>query len=97
MERLSKKTVKADQVFDKVLKEHVEKKKRRTLCISIRGDQAVLSGDEKTVSLAKENIESMTVQELMEVMKTMEEEDLKEETNRFLVRGHFEFPPVLGE
>ena len=75
MERLSKKIVKADQVFDKVLKEHVEKKKCRTLCISIRGDQAVLSGDEKTVSFAKENMESMTLEELMEVMKTMEDED----------------------
>ena len=58
MERLSKKTVKADQVFDKVLKEHVEKKKRRTLCISIRGDQAVLSGDDKTVLFVNEKIQS---------------------------------------
>ena len=77
MERLSKKIVKADQVFDKVLKEHVEKKKRRTLCISICGDQAVLSGDDKTVQFVTENMESMTVEELLDVMKTMEDENPK--------------------
>ena len=92
MERLSKKTVKADQVFDKVLKEHVEKKKRRTLCISIRGDQAVLSGDEKTVSFAKENMESLTLEELMEVMKTMEDEDLKYKTTQ-----QIRFPPMFAK
>jgi hypothetical protein len=77
MERLSKKLVKADQVFDKFLKEHVEKKNCRTLCISIHGDQAVLSGDEKTVQFVNENMKSMTVEELMDVMKTMDDENYK--------------------
>ena len=51
------------------MKEHGEKKKRRTLSICIRGDQAVLSGDEKTVQFVNENMESITVEELMDVMK----------------------------
>ena len=92
MERLSKKIVKADQVFDKVLKEHVEKKKRRTLCISIRGDQAVLSGDDKTVQFVTENMESMTVEELLDVMKTMEDENPKYKTTQ-----QIRFPPMFAK
>ena len=52
MERLSKKTIKADQTLDKVVKEHVVKKNLRTLCITIRGSEAVLSGEEEAVKLA---------------------------------------------
>ena len=72
MERLSKRDIKADQVFEKTLKEHVVKKKRRTLCISIRGGQAVLSGDDESVIFAQDNMENMTIEELMEAMKNME-------------------------
>ena len=80
-----------DNIFDLNMS-MLKKKKRRTLCISIRGDQAVLSGDEKTVSFAKENMESMTLEELMEVMKTMEDEDLKYKTTQ-----QIRFPPMFAK
>ena len=59
--------------FKGVLKDHVAKKKRRTLCISIRGSQAVFSGDEESVTFAQENMEHMTVEKLLGAMKDMEQ------------------------
>lgn len=90
MERLSKRDIKADQVFEKTLKEHVVKKKRRTLCISIRGGQAVLSGDDESVIFAQDNMENMTIEELMEAMKNMENED-----NEYNTTQKITFPPMF--
>ena len=69
---MSKSQIKADQTFEKVLKEHVKHKGRRTLCISIRSSQAVLSGEEDSMVLAKANLEEMTIADLIEAMKGME-------------------------
>ena len=46
----------------------------RTLCISIWGSQAVLSGEEDSVVLAKANLEEMTIADLIEAMQGMENE-----------------------
>ena len=64
-----KKQIKADKLFEKNLKDHVEKKSRKTLCISIRGSQVVFSGEENCVLMASENLENMTISELAEAMK----------------------------
>ena len=92
MERLSKKTIKADQTLDKVVKEHVVKKNRRTLCITIRGSEAVLSGEEEAVKLAHENMEHLTVEELLEGMKNMESDDLK-----YMTTEKVKFPPMFAK
>jgi hypothetical protein len=52
----------------------------------------VLSGDEKTVRFVNENMESMTVEELMKVMKTMEDENLKYKTTQ-----QIRFPPMFAK
>ena len=64
MSNATKKDIVADKVFDKNVKEHVEKKHRNTFCITIRGGQAVFSGDEEAVAFATENMTHMTVEEL---------------------------------
>ena len=89
MDKLLKKNVKADQIFDKVVKEHVEKKKRRALCITIRGDQAVLSGDEEFVDFVNANKESMTVEEMLGVMKSLEDGSFNYKTTQ-----QVQFPPM---
>ena len=71
MQNLSKQEIVAGQVFDKNVKEHVEKKHQNTFCISIRGGQAVFSGDEEAVTFASENMTHMTIEELAEAMKNM--------------------------
>ena len=92
MERLSKKDIKADQAFEKLLKEHVAKKNRRTLSISIRGGQLVLSGDDESVTLAHENMEHMTLEELVEAMKNMEKEELN-----YITTEKIRFPPMFAK
>ena len=67
------------------------KNKRRTLCLTIRGTQAVISGEENCVDLANENIENMTVGELIEAMKLMDNED--EENMRYKTTEVVVFPP----
>ena len=89
MDKLLKKNVKADQIFDKVVKEHVEKKKRRALCITIRGDQAVLSGDEEFVDFVKANKESMTLEEMLGVIKSLEDGSYNYKTTQ-----QVQFPPM---
>ena len=81
---MSKNQIKADQTFDKMLKDHVTNKGRRTLCISIRGSQAVLSGEEDSVVLANENLNEMTVADLIEAMQGMEKDHAEKIT----------FPPM---
>ena len=56
--------VQDNKAFDKALKDHVEKKGKRVLCISIRGDEMVISGEESSVLLAKEKFENLTLAEL---------------------------------
>ena len=94
MSKLTKKEIKIDQNFDKTLKDHVGKHHRRTLCLSIRGSQVVLSGEENTVELARENLESMTVADRMEAMKLMENDNNEEEEMRYKSTQKVEFPPM---
>ena len=84
--------IRADKAFEKNLKEHVVSKKRTTLCLSVRGTQLVFSGEENSVMLAKENMEEMTVADLVEAMKAMDavQEDLKYRTTEVV-----SFPPFM--
>ena len=52
--------------------EHVHKNQRRAICLSVRNGQTVLCGEENSVNLAMENLEEMTVGELLEAMKVMD-------------------------
>ena len=88
MSKLSKKEIKVDRQFDKFLSDHVTKHQRRTLTFSIRGSQAVLSGEENAVDLAKENLDKMNVADLIEAMKVME----SDENLRFKTTEKVEFP-----
>ena len=63
---MSKNQIKADQTFEKVLKDHVKNKGRRTLCIYIHGTQAVLSGEK--------DLDEMTIADLIEAMQGKENE-----------------------
>ena len=90
MSKLSKKEIKVDRQFDKCLSDHVTKHQRRTLTFSIRGSQAFLSGEENAVDLAKENLDKMTVADLIEAMKVME----SDENLRFKTTEKVEFPPM---
>ena len=90
MSNLSKTEIKVDRNFDKVVKDHVTKHLRRTLCISIRGSQVVLSGEENSVELARENLENMTVADLLEAMKVMD----NEEEMMYKTTEKVEFPPM---
>ena len=85
-------TMNVDKKFDKVLNEHVSKNRRRTLCISVRGTQVVLSGEENCVEVALANKEEMTVGDLIEAMKVLggAEED---EEMKFKTSEKIEFPP----
>ena len=94
MSKFTKKEINIDQNFDKTLKDHVSKHHRRNLCLSIRGSQVVLSGKENTVELARENLESMTVADLMEAMKVMENDNDDEEEMRYKSTEKVEFPPM---
>ena len=90
MSKLSKTEIKVDRNFDKVVKDHVTKNLRRTLCFSIRGSQAVLSGEENSVELARGNLENMTVADLLEAMKVMD----NEEEMSYKTTERVEFPPM---
>ena len=83
--------MKVDQNFDKIVEDHVTKNQRRTICISIRGTQAVLSGEENCVDLVKENLEDMTVGELLEAMKLMDNDD--QGVMRYKTTEEVVFPP----
>ena len=89
---MSRKTMKIDQNFDKKLSEHVCKNRRRTLCLSLRGTQVVLSGEENCVDLALDNKDEMTVGELMEAIKVMGSEE-EDEDMRFKTSEQVVFPP----
>ena len=86
---MDKKAIKADQKFEASVKLHVEKQKRRTLCFSVRGDQLVISGEENALDFTLLNMESMTVKEMMDVIKTMDDDvNMKYKTTETVV-----FPP----
>ena len=88
---MSRKQIKIDQNFDKLLKDHINKDGRRTLCLSVRGSQVVISGEEVSVDLARENLDNLTVLELIQAMKGMEHEGgglVYKSTERL------EFPPM---
>ena len=87
---MDKKAVKADQKFEASLKLHIEKQKRRTLCFSVRGDQIVMSGKENALDFTLLNMESMTVKEMMDVIKTMEDDV----NMKYKTRGTVVFPPL---
>ena len=88
---MSRTVIKIDNAFDKFLTDHVTKNGRRTLCLSIRGSQAVLSGEENSVELAMENLENMTVSDLLEAMKLMDHE---EEEMRYKSTEKVKFPAM---
>ena len=54
----------------------MEKKQRRTLCIIIRDNKAVLSGDAESVAFAENNTD-MTVKQLMDGILNMDSEALE--------------------
>ena len=81
---------KIDQSFDKMVMEHVHKNQRRTICLSVRGGEAVLCGEAVSVDLVMENLEEMTVGELIEAMKVMDE---GEEKITFKTSKQVSFPP----
>ena len=91
MNAISKSSIKADNTFDKVLKEHVEKKQRRALCITIRDNKAVLSGDAESVAFAENNTD-MTVQQLMDGIVNMDSETMEFKSTQKVV-----FPPMSAK
>ena len=90
-EKMSKNQIKADQNFEKMLKEHVTGKGRRTLCISVRGSQVVLSGDEESVVLANSNLDELSVADLIDAMKEMEKDH---DATRYKTTEKVIFPPM---
>ena len=81
----------ANKAFDKALKDHVVKEKNRVLCISIRGQDIVIGGEEKSVALARENMENMTLEEITRAMKEIEE---AEDELNFKSTEPVKFPPM---
>ena len=63
---------KIDEIFDNAVMEHVHTNQRRAICLSVRNGETVLCGEANSVSLAMENLEEMTVGELLEAMKVMD-------------------------
>ena len=88
---MSKKVLKVDQSFDKLLSEHVTKNGRMTFCITIRGTQAVLSGEKKCVDLASTNLENITLLQIVDAMKEMDEEGGDKD---FKSTEKVDFPPL---
>ena len=88
---LKMKTKTGAQIFDKALKEYVVKEKKRVLCISIRGQEVIMGGEEDSVVLAKENMENMTLGEITRAMKEMEE---VEDDFNFKSTEPVTFPPM---
>ena len=84
---------KIDQNFDKMMREYVCKNQRRSICLSLRDGEAVLCGEENSVDLALENLESMTVGELIEAMKVMDtiEDPITFKTSK--QENEISFPP----
>ena len=66
-------------------------KSRRTVCLSIRGSQVVFSGEENSVILAKDNMEDMTVSDLVQAMKAMDDEP---EGLRYKTTETVVYPPM---
>ena len=58
--------------FDKMVKKHVCKNQRRSICLSVSNGEALLFGEENSVDIVLESIEKMTVGELLEAMKVMD-------------------------
>ena len=81
----------ANKAFDKALKDHVVKEKKRILCISIRGQEVVIGGEEKSVVLARENMENMTLGEITRAMKEIDE---AEDDFTFRSTEPVKFPPM---
>ena len=84
---------KIDQNFDKMMREYVCKNQRRSICLSLRDGEAVLCGEENSVDLVLENLESMTVGELIEAMKVMDtiEDPITFKTSK--QENEISFPP----
>jgi hypothetical protein len=87
----TKREIKSDKAFEKTLKDHIVNKSRRTVCLSIRGTQVVFSGEENSVILAKDNMEDMTVADLVQAMKAMDDEP---EGLRYKTTETVVFPPM---
>lgn len=92
MNQMSKKQIRVDQAFDKALKEHVVKNIQRTLCFSIRGGKVVISGEKESVEFVEENMEQMTVEELVQCMEQMESQNLSYKSTEKIG-----FPPMKNK
>ena len=88
---MSKRNLKIDQTFDKFLAEHVAINGRMSFCISIRGSQAVISGEQEIVTLAQENLETITLKDIVENMKRIEKNDTEK---HFETSQKVDFPPM---
>ena len=88
---MSKRNLQIDQTFDKFLAEHVVKNGRMSFCISIRGSQAVISGEQEIVALAEENLETITLKDIVENMKRIEKHDT---VKHFKTSQKVDFPPM---
>ena len=89
---MSRKVIRKDQTFDKVLTDHVKKDGRVTLCFSIRGNQAVISGEKRSVQFATENVDKVTLVDLLEAMKSVDKED--KDVKEYKTTERVEFPPM---
>ena len=90
---IDKKAIKADKKYEASVKIHFEKQKRRTLCFSVRGERIVISGEENAIDFTLLNMESMTVKEMMDVIKTMDDVvNMKYKTTETVV-----FPPIKSK
>ena len=88
---MSKKVLKVDQSFDTLLSEHVTRNGRMTFSITIRGTQAVLSGEKKCVDLASTNLDNITLFQVLDAMKERDEEGGDKE---FKSTENVDFPPL---
>ena len=63
-----------DQTFDKVLTDRVKIIGQVTLCFSIRGNQAVISGANRAVQCATDNLNNVTLANLLDAMRSDDQE-----------------------
>ena len=89
---MSRKVFQKDQIFDKVLTDHVKNDGRVSLCFSIRGSQAVISGEKRSVEFATDNLDRVTLAELIEAMKSVDQE--VERVKEYKTTERVEFPPM---
>ena len=91
---MSRKVFRKNQTFDKVLSDHVKKDGQVSLCFSIRGNQTVISGERRSVEFATDNLDKVTLAELLHAMKSVDQE--VEGVKEYKTTERVEFPPWLS-